>query len=155
MSQLKVGLIFAYSPQARGRGERLNGSFQNRLVAELALRRIRTLRRATEYLNTVFIPRYGRRFGRSPAEARPAWRPVPAALDLQAVLSAKSCRVVANDGTVRFGGQTYQLLPPKSCPSLARAPMEVQEWFDGTLHFCHARYGTIVAKRLSRRGKKG
>jgi hypothetical protein len=38
---------------------------------------------------------------------------------------------------------------------LARAAIEVQEWFDGSIHFCHARYGTIVAKRLRRRGKSG
>ena len=155
MSQLKVGLIFAYSPQARGRGERLNGSFQDRLVAELALRRITVLRRATEYLNTIFIPRYARRFGRSAADSQPAWRPVPVDLDLKAVLSAKSCRTVANDHTVRFNGSTYQLLPPAGCPNLARAAIEVQEWFDGSIHFYHARYGTIVAKRLRRRGKSG
>jgi transposase len=45
MSQLKVGLIFAYSPQARGRGERLNGTFQDRLVAELRARSISCCRR--------------------------------------------------------------------------------------------------------------
>ena len=155
MSQLKVGLIFAYSPQARGRGERLNGSFQDRLVAELALRRITTPRRATEYLNTVFIPRYGRRFGRQAADPRPAWRPLPDGLDLKAVLCAKSSRVVANDLTVRFEGRTYQLLPPPTCPKLARASVEVQQWFDGSVHFCHARYGVIVAKRLPGRGKSG
>lgn len=155
MSQRKVGLIFAYSPQARGRGERRNGSSQDRLVAELALRRIRTLRRATAYLNTALIPRYGRRLGGRPANTRPAWRPAPAPLDLKAVLSAKSSRVVANDGTVRFGGPTYQLLPPKRCPNLARVPLEVREWFDGPIPFCPARYGTIVAKRLPRRGQKG
>lgn len=154
MSQLKVGLIFAYSPQARGRGERLNGSFQDRLVAELALRRITTLRRATDYLNSVFIPRYTRRFGRTPADPQPAWRPLAAELDLKTVLCAKSCRTVANDNTVRFGGQTYQLLPASRCPSLARATVEVQEWFDGSIHFSHMRYGVIVAKRLRGRGKK-
>jgi transposase len=155
MSQLKIGLIFAYSPQARGRGERLNGTFQDRLVAELSLHKITTARRATEYLNTTFIPRYGRRFGHSPADPQPAWRPVPADLDLRAVLSAKFTRTVALDGTVRFDGQIYQLLPPSSCPGLARSRIEVQQWFDGTIHFCHARYGVIVAQRLRRRGKNG
>jgi hypothetical protein len=150
MSQLKVGLIFAYSPQARGRGERLNGTFQDRLVAELALRKVTTPRRATEYLNADFIPRYGRRFGRSPADDRPAWRPLPAGLDLKAVLSAKSSRTVAQDHTVRFQGQTYQLLPPAGWPSLARSVIEVQERFDGTTHFHHPRHGAIAAKRLRR-----
>jgi len=153
MSQLKVGLIFAYSPQARGRGERLNGSFQDRLVAELALHKITTARRATEYLNTTFIPRYGRRFGHTPADPRPAWRPLPAGLDLKAVLSAHFTRTVAQDHTVRFEGQTYQLLPSASCPSLARSTVEVQQWFDGSIHFHHPRHGAIAAKRLRRKGR--
>jgi transposase len=153
MSHLKVGLIFAYSPQARGRGERLNGTFQDRLVAELGLHKIRDARRATEYLNSHFIPRYGRRFGRAPTEPLPAWRPVPAGLDLRAVLSAHFPRVVANDHTVRFEGTTYQLLPSPRCPSLAQSPITVQQWFDGSIHFCHERYGVIAAKRLRRRGK--
>ncbi len=153
MSQLKVGLIFAYSPQARGRGERLNGSFQDRLVAELGRHKIRDARHATEYLNAQFIPRYSRRFGRAPADPRPAWRPVPAGLDLRAVLSAQFPRVVANDHTVRFEGATYQLLPPPRCPSLARSPITVQQWFDGSIHFRHERYGVIAAKRLGGRRK--
>ena len=151
MSQLKVGLIFAYSPQARGRGERLNGTFQDRLVAELALHKLTTARRATEYLNTVFIPRYGRRFGHTPADPRCAWRPLPAGIDLKEVLSAKFTRTVALDGTVRFEGQTYQLLPTSRCPSLARSVIEVQQWFDGSIHFRHARHGLIAAKRLRRK----
>jgi transposase len=153
MSQLKVGLIFAYSPQARGRGERLNGTFQDRLVAELTRHRISTAARATEYLNTTFIPRFGRRFGRAPADGRPAWRAVPAGLELRAVLCARFTRVVANDHTVRFEGQVYQLLPPPRCPSLARSEVQVQQWFDGSIHFAHERYGTIAAKRLRRGGK--
>jgi hypothetical protein len=151
MSQLKIGLIFAYSPQARGRGERLNGTFQDRLVAELALHKIRTTRRATDYLNTTFIPRYGRRFGHTPADPHAAWRTLPAGLDLHAVLSAQFRRTVALDNTVRFEGQTYQLLPTSRCPSLARSVIEVQQWFDGSIHFRHERHGVIVAKRLRRR----
>jgi hypothetical protein len=117
--------------------------------------KIRTTRRATVYLNSVFIPRYGRRFGVAPAEERPAWRALPASIDLEAVLSAKYTRRVACDHTVRFEGQTYQLLPPPRCPSLARSEIEVQQRFDGSIHFQHTRHGAIAAKRLRRRGKGG
>jgi transposase len=153
MSQLKVGLIFAYSPQARGRGERLNGTFQDRLVAELALHKISTARRGTEYLNTTFIPRYSRRFGRDPADRCAAWRPLPEGLDLKEVLSAKFSRTVALDNTVRFEGQTYQLLPTSRCPGLTRGVIEVQQWFDGSIHFRHERHGVIAAKRLRRKAR--
>ena len=87
MDALNIELIFANSPQARGRGERINGSFQNRLVAELVRYGIHDCKRATRYLNQVFIPRYAKRFGRpapilsglAPAESRAslAVHPVP------------------------------------------------------------------------------
>jgi hypothetical protein len=57
----------------------------------------------------------------------------------KAVLSAKFTRTVAADHTVRFEGQTYQLRPPGSCPSLVKSLIEVQQWFDGSIHFRHAR----------------
>src|SRR5262249_59214458 len=103
-------------------------------VAELGLRTIRDPRRATEYLNAHFIPRYGRRFGRAPTDPRPAWRPVPVGLDLRTVLAAQFTRIVANDHTVRFEGHTYQLLPPPRCPSLARSPLTVQQSLARTIH---------------------
>jgi len=56
MQTLAVKLIFANSPQARGRGERINGTFQDRLVAELDHHHITDLAGATDYLNRVFIP---------------------------------------------------------------------------------------------------
>ena len=82
---------------------------------------------------------------------RSLWRPLPAGLDLKEVLSAKFTRTVARDATIRFEGQMYQLLPTSRCPSLARSVIEVQQWFDGSLHFRHERYGVIAAKRLRRK----
>ena len=78
---------------------------------------------------------------------------MPAGLDLRAVLSAQFPRTVANDHTARFEGDTYQLLPPPRGPGLARAPITAQQWFDGSIHSCHARYGVIAAQRLRGRGK--
>ena len=66
MQELGVGTIFADSPQARGRGERINGSFQDRLVAEMRVKGIDSFPAANRYLNQIFIPKYGRRFGVQP-----------------------------------------------------------------------------------------
>jgi transposase len=143
LKALGVGLIFAHSPQARGRGERLNGTFQDRLVAELGLRGLTDPGLATTFLNKSFIPRFSRRFGRTPANPHPAWRPVPQELDLHTVLCAKYPRLVANDNTVHFEGRVYQLLPPKSLSHLVHHSIEVQQWFDGTVHFHHQRFGDV------------
>jgi transposase len=151
MHTLAVRVIFANSPQARGRAERLNGTFQDRLVAELVRYRIHTSQRATRYLNERFIPRYAKRFACPPADPTPAWRDLHPQLDLAGVLCVKSTRVIANDNTVRYGGLTYQLEPPRGRRHLVKATIEVQQRFDKTIHFVHPRYGSLKAKPISRR----
>ena len=148
MQRLGIGVQFAYSPQARGRGERINGSFQGRLVAELVHEGIHDCATATGYLNRRFIPRYAQRFGRPPADPTPAWRPVPEGLDLRTVLCVRHERTVANDTTISLDGVAYQLLPPQGRNHLAHAVVEVQQWFDKSLHCVHPRYGEIRLKSV-------
>jgi hypothetical protein len=150
MKTLHIDLIFANSPQARGRGERINGSFQNRLVAELVRFRIHNCNRATRYLNQVFIPRYGRRFGRAAADPAPAWRPLDPALHLPSILCAKHPRTVANDNTIRFAGVVYQIEPPVGRHHLVHAKIEVQQRFDGSIHLIHPRCGELSHHKTER-----
>lgn len=148
MGQLGVGLIFAHSPQARGRGERLNGSFQGRLVAELNHHRITDCAEATRFLNRHFIPRYNKRFARPPADPHSAWRSAPHCMDLRDVLCACFTRTVSNDNTISFEGHGYQLRPPRGCGHLVKAKIHVRQWYDGSLHLWHERFGTIEAHRI-------
>jgi transposase len=150
-TELGIGLIFALSPQAKGRIERLNGSFQSQLVPELRLKGITDLKTATEYVNQTFIPRYAKRYGEVPADPTPAWRPIPPGVDLRNVLCAKYTRTVTNDTTVSFHGTVYQLLPSNRFPRLARAKIEVQQWFDGTIHFWYPEHGYLKAKPIPAR----
>ena len=148
MKRLAVGVQFAHSPQARGRGERINGSFQGRLVAELMHEGITDCVAATRYLNRTFIPRYAKRFGREPADPAPAWRPVPEGLDLRTVLCVCHQRTVSGDNTISLGGVTYQLRPPRGRNHLIHAKIEVQQWFDQSIHCVHPKYGEIRAKPI-------
>jgi len=150
MQQLAVDLIFAHSPQARGRGERLNGSFQGRLAAELKRKKITDCKSATKYLNRVFIPKYQKWFAQKPANPQAAWRKLPKGLELNSVLSAKAERVVAKDNTVSFEGNIYQLLPPAGRTHLIQARTEVQERFDGSIHFVHPKFGEIKAQLIEK-----
>lgn len=148
MKALHIQLIFANSPQARGRGERINGSFQNRLVAELVRYGIHDAKRATRYLNEVFIPRYVARFGQPAADPVPAWRPLDPALHLPSILCAKHQRIVSNDNTISFAGVQYQIEPPVGRRHLAHAKIEVQHRFDGSIHMTHPRYGELACKKI-------
>jgi len=143
MHSLAVELIFANSPQARGRGERINGSFQDRLVAELDHHHITDPIKATDYLNRAFIPKYAKRFGVKPRDPKPAFRPIPEGLDLRTVLCAKSTREVQNDNTISYRGIIYQLKPNIRTFSIAGSQVNVQEWFDGSIHVRHEKAGTI------------
>ena len=148
MRTLLVSLIFADSPQARGRGERINGSFQGRLVAELRRKGIKGPAAATEYLNQVFIPKYAHRFGVASRDPKPAFRQVPKGTDLHSILCTKRPRTVANDDTISFSGHCYQLLLTNRRICLVGGKVEVRTWFDGSHHAFHSRAGEIPLRLL-------
>jgi hypothetical protein len=148
MDRLAVQLIFAYTPQARGRGERINGSFQGRLVAELRRADIKTAEAATDYLNRIFIPKYAARFGAKPRNPASAFRKLPPGMDLRTILCAHHYRNVENDNTITLNAVRYQLLPTRRTIQLMASDVDVQEWFDGTLHVFHPRVGAVPARPL-------
>ncbi len=112
MQDLDIHLIFANSPQARGRTERINGAFKDRLVAELPLYRIVESSEATHYLNHHFIPKYSRRFGTPPEDPQAAWRGLPPALICPICFAGamKEPSLTINN-TISVKGQIVQLIP--------------------------------------------
>ena len=136
MDELGTQMIFAQSPQAKGRVERTGGTFQDRLVAELRLAGATTLEQAQAVLDE-FVPRFNRRFGVPPPCSEPAFRPLDPELCLEQVLCFKRRRKVDRDNTVRFQLRTLQLLPAPERPSYAGATVEVLEGLDGQLKVRH------------------
>ena len=132
LRELGVTPVFAHSPEAKGRVERANGTFQDRLVAELRLANARTLVDANRVLEE-FLPRFNARFGVPAAQSASAYREVSDGLDIDGVLCAKEMRRVAKDNTVQYHGKTLQLFPEVDRASYARARVEVQERLDGRL----------------------
>ncbi|MEO0070520.1 MAG: ISNCY family transposase [candidate division WOR-3 bacterium] len=148
LKTLAIEPIFAHSPQARGRGERINGSFQRRLVPELRRKGITDIATATNYLNQIFIPQYARRFGRPPKDPNPAFHHIPNGTDLRTILCVKETRTVANDDTISYKGITYQLLLTRQTPSLVGAKIEIQVWFDNSIHAFYPHLGEIPIRPL-------
>ena len=142
--ELGVETIFAHSPQAKGRVERLFGTLQDRLVAELRLAGISTIEAANRFLPT-YLPRHNARFAVAPAEPRPAWRALPAALPVEAVCCFKYSRVVATDNTVRFLGTTIQLPPRGTHWSWSGQRVELRQHLDGAFSV-HAPGGRELAR---------
>jgi transposase len=135
LKELGIQAIFALSPQAKGRIERLFGTLQDRLVAELRLAGAATMEMANRTLQD-FLPRFNARFGVPASQSGMAYRQ-PSGMDLASVLCFKYQRTVAADNTVRFAGRTLQLLPGLERPSYAHARVEVRERLDGSLVVCY------------------
>jgi transposase len=133
MRELGITQVFARSPEAKGRIERANGTFQDRLVSELRLAGATTIDEANRILES-FLPRFNERFGVPATDPKSSYRPVNPELDIDAVLCFKERRRVAKDNTVQYHGQTLQIFPgPADRHSYARAHVEVQERLDGSL----------------------
>ena len=96
LAQLGIEHSLGYSPQARGRSERMNGTLQGRLVNELRVARITTVAAANRYLRERFLPDFNAEFHRAPAEPAPAFVPL-GGVDLEQILCHQDERVVARD----------------------------------------------------------
>src|SRR2546423_9646231 len=107
MKRLEVKLELAYSPQAKGRVERRNGLFQDRLVKEMRLAGINDLEPGNRFLEETFLPELNRRFWVKPAQEADAHQPVPR--ELAEVLSWEEERVVQRDWTVGWQGRWFQI----------------------------------------------
>ena len=136
LRELGIAQILAHSPEAKGRVERANGTFQDRLVSELRLAGASTLAEANQVLSD-FLPRFNQRFGVPADQPESAYRPVDLDLDLGGVLCIKELRRVAKDNTVQYHGQSLQLFPSMERTSYAGARVEVQERLDGRLLVRH------------------
>jgi len=132
MRELGITHVFAHSPEAKGRVERANGTFQDRLVAELRLAGASTLMEANKILES-FLLRFNERFGVPAAQPELAYRPIDPGLDIDGVLCIKEKRRMARDNTVRYHGRTLQLFPGTERTSYAGTRVEVQERLDGRL----------------------
>ena len=132
MVELGVQQIFARPPEAKGRVERMAGTFLDRLVTELRLAHARTIDQANAVLRDL-LPRYNGRFA-VPAELpEPACRIWDPQRDLAEILCFKNTRKVARDNTVKYQWRTLQPLTGTERPSCAGVQVEVLEHTDGRL----------------------
>ncbi len=143
LDELGIGYIAAQSPQAKGRVENRWETLQDRLVQEMRLLGISSMKAANDYLPEFQLD-FNKRFARQPRDPTSAWRPVPK--DLDTILSCRYLRTVANDNTVTLAasrdralGQPcleprwIQIPPGPGKRSYAGCQVEVRELLDGRL----------------------
>ena len=139
LNQLGIELIPAYSPEARGRSERMFGTLQKRLPQELRLAGITTMAAANRFLSGDYVARHNARFAVPPEAEGAAFVPFvglsPGALD--DTLSVQEDRVVGNDNTVRYRGRVLQIPEDRHRHHYVKARVRVHEYPDGRLAIFH------------------
>lgn len=130
LADLHVEVIYALSPEAKGRIERLWGTLQDRLVSELRLEGICSLDGANEFLPG-FLRRHNRRFGIKAAEAQSAWRRPAPGLNVEDICAFRYLATVSNDNVVSIDGVKLQIPRPVGGRSFAKALVDVRQLLDG------------------------
>jgi len=150
--RLGIELIHAYSPQARGRSERLWRTWQGRLPQELRVASITGLKDANRYLKDVFLPWHNANLTvLAQDSAGSAFVPCPASVDLQQVFSIQSSRQVNSDNTVQYKNLILQIEAQSSVRySFAGVKVKVHEHDDGTLSIT---YGPHTLGRYTANGE--
>lgn len=144
MKELGVQMIPAYSPQARGRGERSFGTWQGRLPQELRLAGISGVEAANEFLREHYIGEFNSKFTVAAREKGTAFRKT-SRTDLNWIFTVQTERTVAKDNTVAIGDQHWQLEKSRFRSSLAGCTVTIHEHLNGDLSI---RYGPHVVGRF-------
>lgn len=131
LERLGVEHIIAYSPQARGRGERVNRTLQGRLVNELRVAGIRTLEGANRYIEEDFLSPYNVELSRLPTDPASAFVTAGGAA-LEQILCHEEIRTVAKDNTVLLDGVRLQIAKQPGRVTCAGLEVTVRRHLDGS-----------------------
>ena len=134
LGELGVEVIHAHSPQAKGRIERLFGTFQDRLIKEMRLAGVCTLEGANRFLRW-YLPKYNRRFSLRPKERVNLHHQIPRGLDLDSIFSVREERVVRKDFTLVYHGQWYQIEEPPV--GVRMKAVTIEQRLDGRRHILY------------------
>jgi len=145
--ELGIDVIYADSPQAKGRIERLFNTFQNRLIKEMRLKGTKSTEEGNRFL-AHYLPAYARRFAVVPANDTDLHRPVRKDVDLDAVFCVKTIRVLRNDFTVVYNGKLYQIQDNVNAEKVT-----VEERANGSIHIS-CRNTDLKFKEITTRPKK-
>lgn len=156
MKEIGVKMLFANSPQAKGRIERTNRILQDRLVKELRLNKISTIEEANAFLPT-FIEDYNRRFAVVPKDPSNAHRPLSQEQDLDSIFTIREFRQLSKNLTFQYQNVHYQIQTDRQTYALRKAQVTVREKKDGsvevfykdkllafTTYVCQEKQGEVV-----------
>lgn len=146
MDELGVKVIHANSPQAKGRIERLFGTFQDRVLKEMRLSGIKNIDEANSFLET-YLVLYNKKFRVLPTKATDLHRPFSDKRSLDQILCIRDGRALRNDNTIGYNGKLYQIED-----NIKAAKVMVEERTDGSMYITYKdkdlRYKEIITRAV-------
>lgn len=138
MKQLGIEMIAAYSPEARGRSERMFGTLQKRLPLELKSAQITNISEANQFLKHQFLPEFNKRFSVPAQIAKSAFIPwITGNVSLDDILCIQEKRMVNNDNTISYKGKILQIPSDEVRYSYRKTKVKVNEYLDGRIAIFH------------------
>ncbi len=147
LKELGVEVIHANSPQAKGRVERLFKTFQDRLIKELRLEKVKTIAGANKALER-FLPKYARKFAVKARHSGDLHRALPKGMDLEKILCVKTERALRNDFTAAHDTKLYQIED-----NLRADKVMIEERTDGSMLITH-KNSPLKFKEITQRPRK-
>ena len=131
-AELGIRIIFATSPEAKGRIERAWDTIQDRLIPEMRLRKIHRMPAANDYLQNQFLPNYWKKRNTVPPKSLESrYTPLHSSINLRETLCLKEYRTVNKDHTLSWKGTEYELRSPLKY-SIYRQKIEIRTYQDLT-----------------------
>ena len=130
--ELNIELIFANSAQAKGRVEKVNYTFQDRLVKEMRLHNISSIQEANQFLPK-YMDKFNKRFSKKPRSGVNMHRKLPKNLDLSKILCLKEVRILSKNLTFQRNNTIFQIKTKRSAFTLRKTKVTICERYDGTI----------------------
>lgn len=153
MRQLNIELIFAKSPQAKGRVERFNRTLQDRLIKALRREAISNIAEANKYLQKSFIREFNGRFAVNPEQ--PDVHRAVEGYNLENIFCYKTTRQVRNDYTINLSGGYIQLLKGNAPLPKPKQSVTISKWLNGQMHIYFNEQELSYKSLKDKPGKKG
>lgn len=152
LGELSCHVIYAQSPEGKGRVERLFRTLQDRLVAELRLEGINSIHEANKYLTDIYLPhKHNPKFTVKPENHVSAYKAIPEGCDLKKIFCMKEHRIVGKDHTVSIKGEKWMIAEDLK-HSIARARLELQfnKWGEWKAYFAGKPIKLVKIKKTKR-----
>ncbi len=138
LKELDIEVIYAHSAEAKGRVERANRTFQDRLIKELRIRNISTMEEANKFLG-YYIEKHNQRFALKRPDIVDVHRPLTQTekQSMERMLSIQTVRTVSKEMIIRHNNVLYKIIAPEQENRLVRAKVTVCETLSGEIKLYH------------------